>query len=318
MRVSVIAPMYNEEENVEKTFFEIKKELDAQHVNDYEIIFVNDGSTDNTLIKVNDLAEKNRGLKVVSYKQNKGRGHALRTGFSNATGDIILTIDFDLTYDVSHITRMIRELENSEQTDVVLVSAYMPGGKVIGVTGMKLFFSKWGNFILRQAFSKKIYTSTCVVRGYRKAVLDSLMLESNGKEIHLEILSKVLANGFEVKEIPGFLHKRKFGKSKTKFTATSISHLIYFIHEKPFLIFGFIGTLLVVLGFLSSFVLFYTRFSGNLAFNESLLSKIASPNFVTMLFFSGMQMVAIGFLGIQNNILKKEMMKIQRMINKGK
>ena len=314
MKVSIIAPMYNEQENVARTFSEVKKELDKYPIPDYEIIFVNDGSTDNTWETARQLSEKNPSLKVVGYAKNKGRGHAIRTGFENAKGDIIVTIDFDLSYEPSHISRMIKALEEDPQTDMILASAYMPGGRVDGVTGSKLFFSKWGNAILQHAFSKKIYTCTCVVRAYRKKVIDALLLESDGKEIHLEILSKALANGFEVKEIPGFLQKRKFGKSKSKITATSISHLIYFVHEKPFLIFGFVGFLLMIFGILSSVILLYTRFASDPEFNESIISKMVSPNFVMMLFFSGMQMIAIGFLGIQNNLLKKELIKMQNFL----
>jgi len=316
LKVSVLAPMYNEQDNLRSTLEQIKAELNKQNVEGYEIIFVNDGSTDNTWENARNLEKEETHLKVYGYKTNKGRGKALRTGFSESTGDVVITIDFDLSYDASHIGKMINVLKGNENIDVVLVSAYMPGGKTIGLPWSRQLISKFGNYIYRFAFATKIYTSTCIVRAYRKKVLDDLLLESDGKEIHLEILSKVIANGYDIKEIPGILKKRKKGDSKFKFKATSISHIIYLIHERPFLLFGLLGFGLSIVGLLSVFVLLYTRFGNDPEFNTYLISRIVSPNFITILFLFGMQMLAIGFLGIQNSALKKEMFKMQKYLKK--
>lgn len=318
MKVSIVAPMFNEEANLQNTLSEIKRELTAHGYNDHEIIFVNDGSTDNTEANAKALAQNEPALKIVGYKQNQGRGKALRTGLDAATGDIICTIDFDLSYDIEHVTRMIKTLEEDELTDVVLASAYMPGGKTIGVAPFRLFISKSANYLFRYAYTPRIYTSTCVVRGYRKEVVDGLLLESNDKEIHLEILSKVLALGYRIKEIPGTLTKRKAGKSKFKFRSTSVSHLIHLVHEKPFLLFGIGGFFLMILGLIASAIIVYTRFSGDLEFAESYLGRLVSPNFVLILFIAGLQMLGIGFLGIQNNLLKRELYRTQREIKRNK
>lgn len=323
MKISVIAPMFNEEDNLQTTIEKVSKELESEGYQDYELIFVNDGSQDNTFDKAKALEEKYSKLKVIGYAFNQGRGKALRTGIDASIGDIICTIDFDLTYHESHITRMIKELESNPIIDVVLASCYMPGGKVIGVPKFRLFISKTANLLYRFAFSQRIYTSTCVVRAYRKEAIKYLELESNDKEIHLEIISKLLSNGFRIKEIPGILSRRveslSAPKRKTfKFRRHSISHILYFIQEKPFSIFGIIGVLLCVTSLFASIILLYTRFSGDVEFTKSFISKIASPNFVLILFLSGMQMLGLGFLGIQNNILKKEIFKIQRMIKKSK
>lgn len=321
MKISVIAPMFNEEENLQTTLSKLKTEFQNNGVDDYEIIFVNDGSTDNTLLKAKELEKNESQLKVIGYDINQGRGKALRTGFDFATGDIICTIDFDLSYHESHITRMIRELEENPITDVVLASCYMPGGNVIGIPKFRLFISKTANILYRFAFSPKIYTSTCVVRAYRKSTIKYLELESNDKEIHLEIISKLLSNGFKIKEIPGTLTRRiepsNSPKRKTfKFRRHSLSHILYFIQEKPFTLFGLIGFVLCMLSFLSSLILLYSRFSGDIEFNNTIVSRIMSPNLIIILFLSGLQMIGLGFLGIQNNFLKKELFKVQRKINK--
>ncbi|MBU0764623.1 MAG: glycosyltransferase family 2 protein [Bacteroidetes bacterium] len=314
MKISIIAPMYNEQDNLLRTLTEIKNELSLNGFSDYEIIFVNDGSTDSTWDIAKELEKKEDRLKVLGYPVNQGRGKAMRIGFDAATGDIIVTIDFDLSYDTSHITVMVRELIENDHIDAVLASAYMPGGKTINVPFFRLLASKLGNYVYRSAFSSKVYTSTCIVRAYRKEVIKGLLLESDDKEIHLEILSKVLANGHKIMEIPATLTRRSKGRSKFRFRATSFTHIIYLLHEKPFFIFGFFGLILMFLGFISTFIILYTRFSGDVEFARTFIGRLVSPNFVLILFLGGIQMLGLGFLGIQNNILKKELFKLQKQI----
>lgn len=313
--------MFNEQENLLITLNKIQEEFKKNNISNYEIIFVNDGSTDDTFQKAKEIEKNNVQLSVIGYEINQGRGKALRTGIDFASGDVICTIDFDLSYHESHITRMIKELEDNPITDVVLASCYMPGGKVIGVPRFRLFVSKTANLLYRFAFSPRIYTSTCVVRAYRKESIKYLELESNDKEIHLEIISKLLSNGFKIKEIPGTLTRRiepsDGPQRKTfKFRRHSLSHILYFIQEKPFVLFGILGMTLCLLSLASSGVLFYTRFADNIEFNNTFLARIMSPNLIIILFLSGLQMIGLGFLGIQNNLLKKELFKTQKQINK--
>jgi len=192
----------------------------------------------------------------------------------------------------------------------------MPGGNTIGIPPFRLFISKMANLLYRYAFTPQIYTSTCVVRAYRKNAIKILELESNDKEIHLEIISKALANGLRIQEIPGTLTKRKAGKSRFKFRAHSISHILFFIQEKPFALFGIFGMFLFFLGFIATGILFYTRFGASPEFQETFISRISSPNLVIILFVAAFQIIGLGFLGIQNNFLKRELFKLQSSIKK--
>ncbi|MGB9642771.1 MAG: glycosyltransferase, partial [Candidatus Ratteibacteria bacterium] len=131
-----------------------------------------------------------------------------------------VSIDADLSYDPKYILNLIEALQNDSNIDFVLASPYMPGGGVKDVPTLRLWISKLGNKILRFAMPNRIHTSTGIFRAYRKKVLDSLELESDGKEIHLEILSKALALGFRVKEVPAVLTGRKKGRSKFKISKT--------------------------------------------------------------------------------------------------
>jgi hypothetical protein len=152
----------------------------------------------------------------------------------------------------------------------------------------------------------RIYTSTGIFRAYRRKVLDSLELESDGKEIHLEILSKALALGYRVKEHPAILSSRKRGKSKFKFRKTAVSHLIFSVFEKPMIIFGFIGLLTLAIGLLFGLYIAYLRFSGGLTPGRPLIT------FAILLILGGIQILSFGFIAIQIVSLRREILRIQK------
>ncbi len=303
--LSIVIPMFNEAENVESTLNRVEEAL-ASFNGTYEILAVNDGSLDNTVEILNRLAEQDRKLKIVSYPKNIGRGMALREGFKESSGEIIVSIDADLSYSPHYIIDFIETLKKEPDIDFVLASPYMPGGEVRNVPIHRLWISKWGNKLLRFAMPNRIYTSTGIFRAYRKKVLDSVELESDGKEIHLEILSKALALGFRVKEIPAVLSSRRKGKSKFRFKKTAISHLAFSVFEKPMIIFGFIGLLTLAIGSLIGIYIAYLRFSGDLTPGRPLIT------FALLLILGGIQILSFGFVALQIVSLRKEILRIQK------
>lgn len=305
MDLSIVIPMFNEAENVEATLGRVEQAL-ASFQGTYEIIAVNDGSFDNTLEILERVASQNEKVKVVSYSKNFGRGMALRTGFKESKGAIVVSIDADLSYDPHYILEFIETLRKEPDIDFVLASPYMPGGSVINVPFSRLWISKLGNKILRFAMPNRIYTSTGIFRAYRRKVLDSLELESDGKEIHLEVLSKAIALGFRVKEIPVVLTNRKRGRSKFRFRKTAISHIAFSIFEKPMMIFGFIGVLTLGIGFLIGIYVAYLRFSGELTPGRPLIT------FAILLILGGIQILSFGFIAIQMVSLRREILRIQK------
>ncbi len=305
MDLSIIIPMFNEADNVESTLNRVEEAL-ASFNGTYEIIAVNDGSLDNTLEILNRVAKQNGNIKIVSYSKNFGRGRALRTGFKESRGEIIVSIDADLSYDPHYINDFMEILRSEQDIDFILASPYMPGGSVKNVPFSRLWISKLGNRILRFAMPNRIYTSTGIFRAYRRKVLDSLELESDGKEIHLEILSKALALGFQVKEIPAVLSSRKKGRSKFKFKKTAASHLIFSAFEKPMIVFGFLGLLTLSVGFLVGIYIAYLRFSGDLTPGRPLIT------FAILLILGGIQILSFGFIAIQIVSLRREILRIQK------
>lgn len=297
--------MFNEAENAEYTLARVEESL-ASFQGDYEIIAVNDGSNDTTLEVLQGIANLNKRIRVVSYLKNIGRGMALRRGFQESNGKLVVSIDADLSYSPHYILELIKTLEDNPDVDFVLASPYMPGGGVKNVPFHRLWISKLGNKILRFTMPNRIYTSTGIFRAYRKKVLDSLELESDGKEIHLEILSKAIALGFRVKEVPAVLKGRKKGKSKFKFKQTALSHLIFSAFEKPMMIFGLIGFLTLGIGLLIGAYVVYLRFSGDLTPGRPLIT------FAILLILGGIQILSFGFIALQIVALRKEILRVQK------
>jgi len=303
--ISVIVPMFNEEENAIRTLERLSSALDSTDKR-WEIIVVDDGSTDNTKKLVEEYSHFNSGIKLFSYTPNQGRGKALRVGFQKAHGEIICTTDADLSYDEIHIEKMIRLLEKNQDVDIVIGSPYVQGGKTEGVPFLRLLLSKLGNRILGFAMKGKLSTVTGVLRAYRKECIRSLELESDGKEIHLEILSRALSMGYKALEMPAVLKARKKGKSKFKFKATALSHIIFSFFEKPIILFGLVGLFMLFLGFCGGVYVIYLWQKGTLNPNRPLMTLIV------LLVVSGIQVLLFGFLGTQLVHLRKEIYKIQR------
>jgi len=300
--LTIIAPMYNEEANVASTISRIKEAMSAFRES-WEFIMVNDGSTDGTFETAKRLVAAEPNMRVIGYSRNAGRGRALRTGFAAARGRIVATVDFDLSYSPDHILRMYAYLQENPDVDIVLASAYMPGGSVAGVPAGRLFASRLGNVILRYALGGKFHTATCVVRAYRHEALDALDLESDGKDIHLEILSKALSLGFRIAEIPATLVGRKKGRSKFRLRKTSVSHLLFSVVERPMMLFGAAG-LLILLGLVDGAYIIYKWRTATLNPNRPLMTLLV------ILILGGIQILAFGFLAVEIGMLRRMLTRL--------
>ena len=304
IELSIIAPMYNEEENVVSTFKAIKETM-IGFSGSWELIFVNDGSTDGTMESAQKLVKENPELRLISYERNRGRGYALRQGYKKARGTFIVSIDFDLSYHPDHILKLYQELKNDDSVDAVLGSPYMPGGRTVGVPAKRLYISKLSNRFINFFFPGNISTSTCILRGYRREAITTLELESDDKEIHLEILSKLLTLGYRVKEIPATLEARKKGTSSFHFSSFIKSHLEYSLFERPALLFGIVGLFSVLLGIVIGFKLFIDYLQSDLNPERPLV------NVGIVLLVAGIQILIFTVLTLQITGLRKEILRIQ-------
>lgn len=303
--ISVIVPLYNESANIPGNLEKMAAALSITGQS-FEIILVDDGSTDDTVDKIRRLSAEDPRIRCIGYEKNAGRGKAIRTGIRAAQGRFILTIDCDLSYSEEYLPVMYRLLKDNPGVDLVVGSPYMTDGKTENVPLNRLWISKLGNIILSSAMKGRIRTLTGILRGYKAEVVRRLDLESDGKEIHLEILSKALASGFTPLEFPAVLRARKKGKSKFKLRPTALSHLVFSFFERPSLLFGLTGFFLIGCGLgIGLYIIYLWRMSA-LNPNRPLMTLMI------LLLVSGLQVILFGFLGTQMVGLRKELYKIQK------
>jgi dolichol-phosphate mannosyltransferase len=304
LEISVIIPMCNEEDNVESTAREVAEVLENLCA-DWELILVDDGSTDQTERIASGLSQRDPRIRVLSHGINLGRGRALRTGFSSAKGRFVFTIDCDLSYSPTHIRDMYAALRGDGRPDIVIASPYMRGGRAEGVPFFRLATSRLGNLLLGFALGGAVKTVTGIARGYRRATLDSLDLSSSGKEIHLEIISKALAVGYRITEIPAILRGRHKGKSKLKLRVTTLSHLLFSYYEKPLIFFGVVGLILILLGIVGGGWIIVMWQQGVLNPERPLMTL------VIIMLLGGIQVLSLGFVGSQIASMRRDIFRIQ-------
>ncbi|HVO30717.1 MAG TPA: glycosyltransferase family 2 protein [bacterium] len=306
--LTIIVPMKDEEAVVQTTTERLARAAEGVVGPSWEILLIDDGSTDRTYELGSAIAAREPRVRILKHAKNYGRGRALRTGFAAARGDVVMSVDADLTYDESHVPLLYNALVNDPDADVVLGSAYMPGGKVEGVSARRLIPSKIGNLILRFALEGRVYTSTCVLRAYRRKVLEAIDLESDGKDIHLEILERVWAAGYRVKEIPATLRGRQKGqgKSKSTFLPTVQSHLIFSFISRPMVAFGAGGLLMLVLGVLTGGYITVLWFQSRLTPDRPLMVL------TVLMVLGGTQLLSFGFIALQIAELRRDIARVQR------
>ena len=236
MKLSIIVPCYNEEDNIQKLqqeFFPVLDTLigstlpDGEEIRSVEVIFVDDGSKDNTLEALRSAfgAPANKAISVQFEKHgvNRGLGAALRTGFKASTGDVILTTDSDGTYKFSTIPAMLGHLK--KDIAIVTASPYHPDGEIVGVPPFRIFLSRGASLLYRVFLSWKIYTYTALYRVYRREVVDQIPFAADDFLGQTELMVKAMLKGYKVDEFPAALHRRMFGVSKARLIKTIKSHL---------------------------------------------------------------------------------------------
>src|SRR3954469_2141130 len=203
--VSLILPAYNEgavlEENV-GTIMEYLHTLESAYR--FEVLLVNDGSKDDTGTVADRLTSKYSNLRVLHHPINFGLGQAFRTGFAQSRGDYVITLDVDLSYAPEHIGTLLQTIRTT-RAKLVLVSPYMPGGKLTKVPWLRKTLSIWGNRFLRRFARGGISTITCMVRAYDGFFIRSLVLRGTGMEIMPEVVYKTMVLRGNIQQIPGHL-----------------------------------------------------------------------------------------------------------------
>lgn len=308
--ISVIVPVLNEADTIASTIAELddwfRSAMPGQR---YEIVIVNDGSTDATANVLSGLTETHPWVRRVDHAHNIGRGQAVRTGLSHANGDYIVTIDADLSYSPDHIKHLLEPLQRGE-ADITLASAYHPDGRVQNVPLRRALFSRLGNWVLGLGTYGELHTVTCIVRGFRKDAMLGIDLINTDKDLHLEIIQKAQLFGLRIKEVPANLvwrdRKRKTRTLQKKKAMTLLpgrgsvvgSHLAYGFSMRPGL---FVIVPLVVLSVaivLGGLTLAYQFLQHLLAVDDGVSLQSVYQSIRTTLIDGNLTMIIVFFLVI--------------------
>jgi len=170
----------------------------------YEILIVDDGSADQTGAIALALASRHPTIKVGHHVSNRGLDAAVRTGVEMSSGDYVVVWDADLTYATSTIEALVGAAQRGSY-DIVLASAYMRGGKSTAVPFLRRWLSRSANWLLSLAVHAEFATLTCMVRLYRRAILEDLLTLFPQAGTTFEILLAARAHGAAIHEIPAHL-----------------------------------------------------------------------------------------------------------------
>jgi glycosyltransferase involved in cell wall biosynthesis len=287
MDLSIIIPLYNEEESLSELILKLKNVL-ANLKMSYEIWFIDDGSTDNSLKRLEEYQKKIKKIKILSFQINYGKSAALYKGFQLAEGDIIITMDADLQDDPSEIPNLIDKIHSGFD----LVSGwkkkrYDPLNKRIP--------SKLFNFFTSLVTGIKIHDFNCGLKAYRKVVIKDIPVYG---ELHRYIPVLAHWRGYRISEIIVKHHPRMYGI--TKFGASRFFKgffdllTVLFItryKQRPLHLFGFLGLFTSFMGFIILLYLTILWFQGYGIGNRPLLFM------GILLVIVGVQSFSLGLIG---------------------
>lgn len=229
----------------------------------FEMLVVDDGSTDETAEIVDAFARKRSEVRLLRQPANMRLGQALRDGFAASKGDIVVVFDSDLTYSVEHIGQMLETMER-ERVAMVVASPYMKGGKTTAIPWSRAQMSKQVNRLLSAGSQYDLHTVTSMVRAYDGDFIRGLSLKSMGPEINTEILYKAQVMRARVAEVPAHLdwsdQAERIATRKVSLKFTTTSKLLVFASflYRPIVFFMIPGLFLLLISLWSGGSLAWT------------------------------------------------------------
>lgn len=291
-KVSFIIPAYNEEESLEELYALIKSNAEVCRkenlLSDYEVIFVDDGSTDYTQNVLREMSDKDGHVRYIFFRKNFGKSIALQTAFKNVTGDIIITMDADLQDDPCELINFLNKID--EGYDLV------SGWKVNRLdSAEKRLPSKLFNRVTAKMSGIDLHDFDCGYKAYKREVTDSVDIYG---QLHRYIPVLAFRKGFRIAEIPVHHNKRKHGKSKYGMERYMQGLLDFFTvsfltkyHDRPMYFFGKAGLLSLFAGGAICIFLTVIWCMGNSIGTRPLLQL------GILLIILGIQLFSVGFIG---------------------
>tara|TARA_B110000196_G_scaffold47260_1_gene37778 strand:- start:36 stop:989 length:954 start_codon:yes stop_codon:yes gene_type:complete len=288
MNVSVVIPVLNEKESLPELVRELEHSLSTYSA--WEVIFIDDGSSDGSTEWIADLCTKNSNFKLLQFYRNYGKAAALSEGFKVATGEYIITMDADLQDDPAEIPNLISKL--SDGWDLV------SGWKKTRLDPLnKRLPSKVFNFVTRLMTGVKIHDFNCGLKGYKQAVVKSIEVYG-GRHRYIPALAG--QQKFKITEIVVNHRARQFGE--TKYGGSRMFHgffdliTILFLNrytQQPLHLFGMFGIGFLKVGFIVECFVLYFKY----ALGEPFSKHMALLMFGIMFIIIGIQFFSIGLLG---------------------
>ncbi len=304
LALSIIIPAYNEEPNIERIYHrvtEVLLEAPARYRESYEIIFVDDGSSDGTCMVAASLHDSDERVVVVQFRRNFGKTAALQAGFNLARGAQVMTIDADMQEDPGDMFRMLAKLDAGYD----LVSGWRqkrndPADKTLP--------SRVFNFVVSNLTGVRLNDFNCGFKVYQRAVIDDLHIYGDQ---HRFIPVLAHQRGFKVTEEPVEHVPRKFGKSKfgSKRLLNGYLDFLQILYltkylRRPMRLFGLIGTLMVVLGALAGGYLTVLWFISDDPIGDRPLLILS-----VLLVITGLQFISTGLIG---EMLRNDTTRVER------
>jgi len=287
MKISVVVPIYNERDNIDALYMQLHPVLRGMEAS-YEIVFVNDGSTDGSATVLDALAALDRAVKVVHLRRNYGQTAAMMAAIRYSSGEIIVPMDGDLQNDPQDIPRLIEKLE--EGFDVV------SGWRVDRQEGMdRRLPSRAANWLISRVSRVPLHDYGCTLKAYRRRFLENVRLYG---EMHRFVPVYAAWEGGRVTEIPVAHHPRLHGVSKYGLGRVPRVLLdllvIRFLDrslDRPIQFFGRAGLYSFALAFIAGGYAMYLKFVEGVSF---ILTPL--PVLVALLGLVGMMFVMMGLL----------------------
>lgn len=286
--LSIVIPVYNEESSLIELYEEIK--MSVSKFSEWEIMFIDDGSTDSSGEIIKSLHEKDKRVKLIQFHRNYGKSAALSEGFKSVNGDYILTMDADLQDDPGEIDNLYKKIQ--EGFDLV------SGWKKFRKDPLsKKIPSKFFNWVTRLMTGVKIHDFNCGLKLYRNSVVDSLEIYG-GRHRYIPALAG--QKRFRICEIPVHHRERKYGV--TKYGGARLFHgffdllTILFLHrytQRPLHLFGYLG----LMSLLVSFIVECYAVILKVVFNQPFKVHFALILFGVMAFVLGLWFFSIGLIG---------------------
>ena len=306
--ISVVIPIFNEEENINKLSQSITKALSDI---DYEVLFINDGSTDNSENEIVKLSSTDPKIKLINLRRNYGQTTAMQAGFDQSKGAIVIPMDGDLQNDPKDIPKLIEKI--NEGYDVVSGWRKIRSDKKL----TRILPSKIANMIISKISGIHLHDYGCTLKAYRKEILEDIKLYG---EMHRFIPIYASWEGAKVTEIPVNHHPRIAGKTKyglSRIPRVILDLLVIRFFDKsldrPIHLFGQFGLLMFLIAFLLFFMALFLKVFMNISF-------ILTPLPLLVVFFSMSGLLCI-FLGLVAEIQSRiyfESKKPSAILNKKK